>query len=190
MLSLVLALCIVLSFAVCVLKTVENGITNGTSANTFRPNGPCARGQVVTFLCRHRRETEHTKIHREFFPVDFLCRLSDSAEPQQAEDLLGGVGHVVIRRVGVHRLVERGYRPQDRKKRVDPVVVADPCVGRDAPGKGDDGFFELLCDLRDAARRLSHHGLRIEAALAGVLSPILNKFSLGRKLLRKIDLEK
>ena len=35
-----------------VLWAVENGITAGTSANTFSPNAPCTRGQIVTFLYR------------------------------------------------------------------------------------------------------------------------------------------
>ena len=35
-----------------VLWANENGITNGTSANTFSPNQPCTRAQVVTFLWR------------------------------------------------------------------------------------------------------------------------------------------
>lgn len=35
-----------------VLWAVENGITTGTSANTFSPNANCVRGQIVTFLWR------------------------------------------------------------------------------------------------------------------------------------------
>ena len=35
-----------------VLWAVENGITNGTTATTFDPNGPCNRASVVTFLWR------------------------------------------------------------------------------------------------------------------------------------------
>ncbi len=35
-----------------VLWAVENGITTGTSANTFSPNAGCTRAQVVTFLHR------------------------------------------------------------------------------------------------------------------------------------------
>lgn len=35
-----------------VLWAVENGITNGTSANTFSPNAKVTRAQVVTFLYR------------------------------------------------------------------------------------------------------------------------------------------
>jgi len=35
-----------------VLWAVENGITNGATANTFNPNGECQRAQVVTFLHR------------------------------------------------------------------------------------------------------------------------------------------
>ena len=31
---------------------VENGITGGTSANTFSPDSNCTRAQVVTFLYR------------------------------------------------------------------------------------------------------------------------------------------
>ena len=35
-----------------VLWAVEQGITKGTTATTFRPNAACTRGQAVTFLCR------------------------------------------------------------------------------------------------------------------------------------------
>jgi len=35
-----------------VLWAVENGITGGTSANTFSPDNNCTRAQVVTFLYR------------------------------------------------------------------------------------------------------------------------------------------
>ena len=35
-----------------VLWAVENGITNGTGANTFSPESPCTRAHVVTFLWR------------------------------------------------------------------------------------------------------------------------------------------
>ena len=35
-----------------VLWAVEKGITNGTSAETFRPEDPCTRAQIVTFLWR------------------------------------------------------------------------------------------------------------------------------------------
>ena len=35
-----------------VLWAAENGITGGTGANTFSPNAPCTRAQIVTFLYR------------------------------------------------------------------------------------------------------------------------------------------
>lgn len=35
-----------------VLWAVEQGITNGTSPNTFAPNATCTRGQIGTFLYR------------------------------------------------------------------------------------------------------------------------------------------
>lgn len=37
-----------------VLWAVEQGITQGTSATTFSPEGPCTRSQAVTFLWRFR----------------------------------------------------------------------------------------------------------------------------------------
>lgn len=36
-----------------VLWAVENGITAGTSATTFSPDGTCTRAQIVTFLWRY-----------------------------------------------------------------------------------------------------------------------------------------
>ena len=35
-----------------VLWAAENGITGGTGANTFSPDAPCTRAQIVTFLYR------------------------------------------------------------------------------------------------------------------------------------------
>ena len=39
-------------FADAVNWAVENGVTSGTSADTFFPNSACTRGQIVTFLYR------------------------------------------------------------------------------------------------------------------------------------------
>lgn len=39
-----------------ILWACENGITNGTSATEFNPNGICTRGQIVTFLWRSKGE--------------------------------------------------------------------------------------------------------------------------------------
>ena len=39
-------------YSKAVLWAVENGITNGTSANTFSPDANCTRAQIVTFLYR------------------------------------------------------------------------------------------------------------------------------------------
>ena len=39
-------------YETAVLWAVENGITKGTSATTFNPNGICTRAQAVTFLWR------------------------------------------------------------------------------------------------------------------------------------------
>lgn len=39
-------------YAQAVAWAVENGITSGTSANTFSPDSICTRGQIVTFLYR------------------------------------------------------------------------------------------------------------------------------------------
>ena len=36
-----------------VLWAVEQAITTGMTETTFEPYGPCARGQIVTFLYRH-----------------------------------------------------------------------------------------------------------------------------------------
>ena len=38
-----------------VLWAVSKEITNGTSANTFSPDSPCTRGQIVTFLYRYMK---------------------------------------------------------------------------------------------------------------------------------------
>lgn len=43
-----------------VLWAVENGITNGTSANTFSPDGSVTRGQMMAFLYRTMGEPGKT----------------------------------------------------------------------------------------------------------------------------------
>ena len=40
-------------YAQAVAWAVQNGVTNGTSATTFSPDGICTRGQIVTFLWRY-----------------------------------------------------------------------------------------------------------------------------------------
>lgn len=39
-------------FYTAVLWAVQNNITNGASPDTFSPDDPCTRGQIVTFLYR------------------------------------------------------------------------------------------------------------------------------------------
>ena len=51
-----------------VLWAMEKGITAGTTATTFSPNGKCQRAQVVTFLYR----TENGKEPSPLFPVGKL----------------------------------------------------------------------------------------------------------------------
>ena len=41
-----------------VLWAIERGITNGTSATTFRPEKPCTRAEIVTFLWRYEDQPE------------------------------------------------------------------------------------------------------------------------------------
>ena len=45
---------------------VENGITNGTGANTFSPDAICSRGQVVTFLWRAQGSPEPISTVNQF----------------------------------------------------------------------------------------------------------------------------
>ena len=52
-----------------VLWAVENGITTGTSANTFSPASPCTRAQVVTFLWRAAGSPEPTQTDNPFTDV-------------------------------------------------------------------------------------------------------------------------
>ena len=52
-----------------VLWAAENGITGGTSANTFSPDANCSRGQVVTFLHRMIGSPEPAAITLPFADV-------------------------------------------------------------------------------------------------------------------------
>lgn len=53
-----------------VLWAVENGITNGTSENTFSPTDYCTRGQVATFLWRTMNQPSISGIKNPFVDVD------------------------------------------------------------------------------------------------------------------------
>ena len=53
-----------------VLWAVGNGITNGTSANTFSPTKNCNRAQVVTFLWRAAGSPEPTSTENPFTDVN------------------------------------------------------------------------------------------------------------------------
>ena len=52
-----------------VLWAVENGITNGYTDGTFRPNGECTRAQVVTFLWRAEGSPEPERTDNPFTDV-------------------------------------------------------------------------------------------------------------------------
>ena len=52
-----------------VLWAVENGITNGTSADSFNPDGQCQRAQVVTFLHRAAGNPEPISSNNPFTDV-------------------------------------------------------------------------------------------------------------------------
>ena len=52
-----------------VLWAVENGITNGISANIFDPSGQCTRAQVVTFLWRAAGKPEPASTNNPFVDV-------------------------------------------------------------------------------------------------------------------------
>ena len=60
-----------------VMWAVDNGITNGTSENTFGPNDQCMRAHVVTFLWRAMGSPEPTKTDNPFVdvkPADFYYK--------------------------------------------------------------------------------------------------------------------
>ncbi|MBQ8301164.1 MAG: S-layer homology domain-containing protein, partial [Clostridia bacterium] len=52
-----------------VMWAVENGITSGTSENTFSPDADCTRAQVVTFLWRMIASPEPAAIENPFVDV-------------------------------------------------------------------------------------------------------------------------
>ena len=52
-----------------VLWAVENGITAGTSATTFSPDGTCTRAQIVTFLWRYEGMPAPTSAGNSFVDV-------------------------------------------------------------------------------------------------------------------------
>jgi len=52
-----------------VMWAVENGVTGGTSANTFSPDNPCTRAQVVTFLYAAQGKPPVQAIVNEFEDV-------------------------------------------------------------------------------------------------------------------------
>lgn len=57
-------------FANAVNWAVSNGITAGTSANTFSPNEKCTRGQVMTFLWRANASPKVSGVANKFNDVN------------------------------------------------------------------------------------------------------------------------
>ena len=57
-------------FYKAVLWAYENGITTGTTATTFDPEGECDRAQVVTFLWRAMGKPEAVSAENPFTDVD------------------------------------------------------------------------------------------------------------------------
>ena len=53
-----------------VLWAVENGVTTGVSADLFRPEQTCTRGQIVTFLWRNAGQPEPSAVETAFTDVD------------------------------------------------------------------------------------------------------------------------
>ncbi len=56
-------------YELAVLWAVENGVTSGTSATTFSPNGKCTRGQIATFLWRAAGEPDPGNVTNPFKDV-------------------------------------------------------------------------------------------------------------------------
>ena len=44
-------------YADAVAWAVKEGITSGTGGNSFSPDAPCTRAQIVTFLYRDSKDT-------------------------------------------------------------------------------------------------------------------------------------
>ena len=56
-------------YEMALLWAVEQGVTTGATATTFRPNGGCTRGQVVTFLWRSKGSPAPTVREHTFTDV-------------------------------------------------------------------------------------------------------------------------
>ncbi len=64
------------AYAQAVSWAVEHGITNGTSATTFSPDGVCSRGQIIALLYRYDA-LDAASSGREADSMDFAAKLSE-----------------------------------------------------------------------------------------------------------------
>lgn len=72
-----------------VLWAIENGITSGTSANTFSPDVACTRGQIVAFLWRSKQSPAITA-ENPFVDVDAADYYHDAVLWAASKGITGG----------------------------------------------------------------------------------------------------
>ena len=103
-----------------VLWAVDNGVTTGTSATTFSPDGECTRAQMVTFLWRAAGSPE---------PAATECAFSDvEAGSYYEKAVLWAVENGITNGTG-----EGTFSPDSKVTRAQAVTFLFRLSGADAP---------------------------------------------------------
>ncbi|MBR2047543.1 MAG: leucine-rich repeat protein [Oscillospiraceae bacterium] len=113
-----------------VLWALEHGITAGTGPDTFAPNAPCTRGQVVTFLWRANGEPEPVSDDNPFSdvaPGDYYYRA-----------VLWAVENGITSGTGNGR-----FSPNTTCTRAQVVTFLWRALGEPAPAEWDNPFSDV-----------------------------------------------
>jgi len=116
-----------------VLWAVENGVTSGTSATTFTPNGNCNRAQVVTFLHRMLASPEPAAIDFPFADVPIDSYYYKPVKWAVGSKITGGTS-------------ANTFSPNDNCTRAQVVTFLWRTAGQPEPNGKDNPFTDVKPD--------------------------------------------
>lgn len=116
-----------------VMWAAENGITGGTSENTFSPDDICTRAQVVTFLHRMIGSPEPLAIDMPFIDVNENSFYFKPVKWAVGSKITGGTS-------------ENTFSPEDNCSRAQVVTFLWRTAGEPKPTGNDNPFVDVTAD--------------------------------------------
>jgi len=113
-----------------VMWAAENGITGGTSANTFSPNASCTRAQVVTFLHRMVASPEPAAIDMPFVDVKATSYYFKPVKWAFASNITGGTSATT-------------FSPDNNCTRAQVVTFLWRCAGKPKASGSKNPFVDV-----------------------------------------------